>query len=154
MLWMPGDAIGITSASAFGRYEYNGTENTAVADFEGDPVEGDSFYAVYPYSGEASLSGGVLSLELPSVQEYTPLSFAPASFPMVARVFCSGLLPDGCQERKHISGVQEPLRPPEAQSDGNGDRAFRGIPQQRPWSVRSGHGGHELRERTGTGDVR
>ena len=85
VLWMPGDAIGITSASAFGRYEYNGTENTAVADFEGDPVEGDSFYAVYPYSGEASLSGGVLSLELPSVQEYTPLSFAPASFPMVAR---------------------------------------------------------------------
>ena len=85
VLWTPGDAIGITSASAFGRYEYNGTENTAVADFEGDPVEGDSFYAVYPYSGEASLSGGVLSLELPSVQEYTPLSFAPASFPMVAR---------------------------------------------------------------------
>ena len=85
VLWTPGDAIGITSASAFGRYEYNGTENTAVADFEGDPVEGDSFYAVYPYFGEASLSGGVLSLELPSVQEYTPLSFAPASFPMVAR---------------------------------------------------------------------
>ena len=85
VLWTPGDAIGITSASAFGRYEYNGTENTAVADFDGDPIEGDSFYAVYPYSGEASLSGGVLSLELPSVQEYTPLSFAPASFPMVAR---------------------------------------------------------------------
>ena len=85
VLWTPGDAIGITSASAFGRYEYNGTENTAVADFDGDPIEGDSFYAVYPYTGEASLSGGVLSLELPSVQEYTPLSFAPASFPMVAR---------------------------------------------------------------------
>ena len=87
VLWTSGDAIGITSASAsgFGRYEYRGTEDTEFAEFEGDPIEGDLFYAVYPYSGDAVMSGSVLTLELPSVQEYTEASFAPSSSPMVAK---------------------------------------------------------------------
>lgn len=85
VLWVPGDAIGIASASDFSRYEYKGDGQTDFAEFEGDPVHGDYFYAVYPYSEKAALSGGMLSLELPSVQEYTPLSFAPGAFPMVAR---------------------------------------------------------------------
>ena len=85
VLWVPGDAIGIASASDFSRYEYKGDGQTDFAEFEGDPVHGDYFYAVYPYSEKAALSGDMLSLELPSVQEYTPLSFAPGAFPMVAR---------------------------------------------------------------------
>ena len=85
VLWVPGDAIGIASASDFSRYEYKGDGQTDFAEFEGEPVQGDIFYAVYPYSEKAALSGGMLSLELPSVQEYTPLSFAPGVFPMVAR---------------------------------------------------------------------
>ena len=85
VLWVPGDAIGIASASDFSRYEYKGDGQTDFAEFEGDPVHGDYFYAVYPYSEKAALSGDMLSLELPSVQEYTPLSFAPGVFPMVAR---------------------------------------------------------------------
>ena len=85
VLWVPGDAIGIASASDFSRYEYRGDGQTDFAEFEGEPVQGDIFYAVYPYSEKAALSGGMLSLELPSVQEYTPLSFAPGAFPMVAR---------------------------------------------------------------------
>lgn len=85
VLWVPGDAIGIASASDFSRYEYKGDGQTDFAEFEGDPVHGDYFYAVYPYSEKAALSGDMLSFELPSVQEYTPLSFAPGVFPMVAR---------------------------------------------------------------------
>ncbi len=85
VLWVPGDAIGIASASDFSRYEYKGDGQTDFAEFEGEPVHGDYFYAVYPYSEKAALSGDMLSLELPSVQEYTPLSFAPGVFPMVAR---------------------------------------------------------------------
>ena len=87
VLWTSGDAIGITSASAsgFGRYEYRGTEDTEFAEFEGAPIEGDLFYAVYPYSGDAVMSGSVLTLELPSVQEYAEASFAPSSSPMVAK---------------------------------------------------------------------
>ena len=83
--WAPGDAIGITASTAFGEYVYRGTENVEVADFEGDPIDGDRFYAIFPYSGTASLRGSVLSLELPAVQRFAPLSFGPSDFPMVAR---------------------------------------------------------------------
>ena len=85
VLWTPGDAIGITTDATFGQYTYNGTENTASAEFEGAPIEGSMFYAVYPYSEDASLSNGILTLYLPERQEYSPLSFGPASSPMVAR---------------------------------------------------------------------
>ena len=83
--WAPGDAIGITASTAFGEYVYRGTENVEVADFEGEPIDGDRFYAIFPYSGTASLRGSVLSLELPAVQRFAPLSFGPSDFPMVAR---------------------------------------------------------------------
>ena len=83
--WAPGDAIGITASTAFGEYVYRGTENVEVADFEGDPIDGDQFYAIFPYSSTASLRGSVLSLELPAVQRFAPLSFGPSDFPMVAR---------------------------------------------------------------------
>ena len=83
--WAPGDAIGITASTAFGEYVYRGTENVEIADFEGDPIDGDQFYAIFPYSSTASLRGSVLSLELPAVQRFAPLSFGPSDFPMVAR---------------------------------------------------------------------
>ena len=83
--WAPGDAIGITASTAFGEYVYRGIENVEIADFEGDPIDGDQFYAIFPYSSTASLRGSVLSLELPAVQRFAPLSFGPSDFPMVAR---------------------------------------------------------------------
>ena len=55
VLWTPGDAIGITATSAFGRYEYRGTEDTDFAEFEGEPIQGDLFYAVYPYSAKTAM---------------------------------------------------------------------------------------------------
>ena len=85
VLWTPGDAIGITATSVFGRYEYRGTEDTDFAEFEGEPIQGDLFYAVYPYSAKTAMSGSVLSLELPTVQQYAEASFAPSYSPMVAR---------------------------------------------------------------------
>lgn len=85
VLWTPGDAIGITSATDFKRYEYKGTENTSSADFVGEKIQGSLFYAVYPYNTSAAMSGTVLSLDLPAVQEYAEESFAPVSSPMVAR---------------------------------------------------------------------
>lgn len=85
ILWTPGDAIGITSGSVLGKYVYEGTENVETADFEGEAIDGDLFYAVFPYSGSASVSGEVLSFELPSVQKYVPLSFGVSDFPMVAK---------------------------------------------------------------------
>ena len=85
VLWTPGDAIGVTSTASFSRFEYLGTENTVTAEFSGDPIQGELFYAVYPYSEDAVMSGSVLTLELPSVQEYAEASFAPSSSPMVAK---------------------------------------------------------------------
>ena len=84
VLWMPGDAIWVGTASASGRYEYKGTQNTASADFGGTLLKGSYYYSIYPYSDTVSLSNGIISFEMPSTQEYAPLSFGPEASPMVA----------------------------------------------------------------------
>ena len=84
VLWTPGDAIWVGTASASGRYEYKGTQNTASADFGGTLLKGSYYYSIYPYSDTVSLSNGIISFGMPSAQEYAPLSFGPAASPMVA----------------------------------------------------------------------
>lgn len=84
VLWTPGDAIWVGTASASGRYEYKGTQNTASADFGGTLLKGSYYYSIYPYSDTVSLSNGIISFGMPSTQEYAPLSFGPAASPMVA----------------------------------------------------------------------
>ena len=84
VLWTPGDAIWVGTADASGKYVYEGTEETAYADFGGTLLKGSTYYSIYPYSEEVYMSDGILFFEMPHVQKYTPLSFGPAASPMVA----------------------------------------------------------------------
>ena len=84
VLWTPGDCIWVSTASASGKYVYNGSENTEYADFGGSLLTGSMYYSLYPY-GTARMRDGILSFEMPSVQYYSPLSFGPEASPMVAR---------------------------------------------------------------------
>ena len=84
VLWTPGDTIWVGTADAFGKYVYEGTEETAYADFGGTSLKGSTYYSIYPYSEEVYMSDGILFFEMPHVQKYTPLSFGPAASPMVA----------------------------------------------------------------------
>lgn len=86
VLWTPGDTILVATASASGRYVYEGSANSEYADFEGTTLHGNLFYSLYPYSSIAGVSAdGVLSFEMPSTQSYSSLSFGPGASPMVAR---------------------------------------------------------------------
>ena len=84
VLWTPGDAIWVGTADASGKYVYEGTEETTYADFGGTSLKGSTYYSIYPYSASVSLSDGIISFDMPSTQEYAPLSFGPAASPMAA----------------------------------------------------------------------
>ena len=84
VLWTPGDAIWVGTADASGKYVYEGTEETTYADFGGTSLKGSTYYSIYPYSASVSLSDGIISFDMPSTQEYAPLSFGPEASPMAA----------------------------------------------------------------------
>lgn len=84
VLWTPGDAIWVGTVDAFGKYVYEGTEETTYADFGGTSLKGSTYYSIYPYSASVSLSDGIISFDMPSAQEYAPLSFGPTASPMAA----------------------------------------------------------------------
>ena len=85
ILWTTGDRIGVYADNAVEPALFNliSGEGSLVAKFSG-PVPGTRFRAVYPWSiaGKADETG--ISLLLPEEQEYTPGTFAPGCFPMMA----------------------------------------------------------------------
>lgn len=86
--WSQDDEIGIVYSSGITR----GTvDNTTIEDnsayFTFSQGEGSILYGFYPYQGQASVSGSILSLEIPSRQKYTEGSvFAPGTCLMAGKL--------------------------------------------------------------------
>ena len=83
--WSAGDAISIfdgTNNNEFTLTEGAGT--TASAKFEGEAVPDKTYYALYPYSETASLSGTTITSSLPAEQQYVGATFDTMLNPSVA----------------------------------------------------------------------
>ncbi len=87
VFWTEGDAIGIFDGSAgiskFTATNADGASSTA--EFSGSAVPGADYYAIYPYSEDASFSGNILSSILPAEQHYVEGTFETMLNPSAAK---------------------------------------------------------------------
>ena len=87
VLWSASDCISVFGAgSTTGvTYSINAEDaGKAEAAFTGEAVGAAPYYALYPASSSAKLSGSTLSLKLPATQSFVEGGFAPGINPMVA----------------------------------------------------------------------
>lgn len=88
VIWDSWDVIGIYSDKQPDLKPYNyvsSTGNSAEFSAEGDNVQGNEFYAVYPYDSSFTSQGNIITINLPDYQDYWADSFDPTHCPMVAR---------------------------------------------------------------------
>ena len=78
-------AVYVDRVNAPGKYTLAEGAGTSTGVFEGT-LSGNKLVALYPFAmgAEGAMSGNVLSLELPAVQQYTPGTFASGAYPMLA----------------------------------------------------------------------
>ena len=102
VLWTPNESISVFRSGKMAVFTSTNTEKTSSAQFKGTlPESGsDVLYGLYPYSADASISGEVISTNLPAEQVAVAGSFADNLFISVARTetyemsfsnVCSGL---------------------------------------------------------------
>lgn len=86
VVWADGDAIGIFSdmSDSVARYDLTDISGEEAQFESSKPVSGNTFYAFYPYSASASVSGTNVSFYLPEEQAYSFGGFASGVCPMVA----------------------------------------------------------------------
>lgn len=90
MHWNAGDEISIFRTTGNQRYSFDGADGDREGTFtvQGDPQGGSELqraYAVYPYSEDTSINtDGLITLNLPSVQNYAENSFGQGANTMVA----------------------------------------------------------------------
>ena len=76
VVWTAGDRIGIfDEAQGNNPFDIAGIDGSS-ATFEGEAVPSGTYYGLYPYSETASVSGQVITTELPSEQTAIPGTFA------------------------------------------------------------------------------
>ena len=76
VVWTAGDRIGIfDDAQGNNPFDIAGIDGSS-ATFEGEAVPSGTYYGLYPYSETASVSGQVITTELPSEQTAIPGTFA------------------------------------------------------------------------------
>ena len=76
VVWTAGDRIGIfDEAQGNNPFDIAGIDGSS-ATFEGEAVPSGTYYGLYPYSETASVSGQVITTELPSEQIAIPGTFA------------------------------------------------------------------------------
>lgn len=76
VVWTAGDRIGIfDKAQGNNPFDIAGIDGSS-ATFEGEAVPSETYYGLYPYSETASVSGQVITTELPSEQTAIPGTFA------------------------------------------------------------------------------
>ncbi len=76
VVWTAGDRIGIfDEAQGNNPFDIAGIDGS-LATFEGEAVPSGTYYGLYPYSETASVSGQVITTELPSEQIAIPGTFA------------------------------------------------------------------------------
>ena len=68
ILWSSGDAIKVFDGTGSEEYTLESGAGEASAVFTGDEIEAETYYAVYPYSADASLSAGVITATVPATQ--------------------------------------------------------------------------------------
>lgn len=84
VLWSAGDAISVFD-SQNNRFDIASEPGSASATFTGEAIpDYGTYYALYPYSADAALSGTKLSSVLPSEQYYADGTFATMLNPSVA----------------------------------------------------------------------
>lgn len=87
VIWEESDAIGIFSdvSTEALRYDLTSLQDNE-ARFENETgVNGETFYAFYPYSAQSVTDGTAVSYHLTAEQDYRPGSFDTGNCPMVAR---------------------------------------------------------------------
>lgn len=86
ILWQPGDSIGLGYYSTVNKFVNTKEDSSETAIFEGEYIEQDVYYAIYPYQ-----EGQYISWEpgyqftLPAVQKYAEGTFAPESNVMIGK---------------------------------------------------------------------
>ncbi len=82
--WSEGDAISIFDGTNNNEFTLTDGASTASAKFEGEAVPDQPYYALYPYSETASLSGTTITSSLPAEQQYVGATFDTMLNPSVA----------------------------------------------------------------------
>lgn len=82
--WSAGDAISIFDGTNNNEFTLTEGAGTASAKFEGEAVPDQTYYALYPYSETASLSGTTITSSLPAEQQYVGAMFDTMLNPSVA----------------------------------------------------------------------
>lgn len=82
--WSEGDAISIFDGTNNNEFTLTEGAGTASAKFEGEAVPNQTYYALYPYSETASLSGTTITSSLPAEQQYVGATFDTMLNPSVA----------------------------------------------------------------------
>lgn len=82
--WSEGDAISIFDGTNNNEFTLTEGAGTASAKFEGEAVPDKTYYALYPYSETASLSGTTITSSLPAEQQYVGATFDTMLNPSVA----------------------------------------------------------------------
>ncbi|MBO4341423.1 MAG: Ig-like domain-containing protein [Bacteroidales bacterium] len=89
--WSPGDEISLFYGSGSGggnRFTAQNSKPAAETEFVGSMSSGSSgqyFWGIYPYDASNACDGSSVTLNVPSDQIATSQSFAPGSFPSIAR---------------------------------------------------------------------
>ena len=86
MVWQPGDAISVTNGKRVARFVSIEKTDSDCAEFEGEVLEGTTYYAAYPYSSSTSFSKDNFSITLPSEQKYVKDGVDAGSLAMVGKV--------------------------------------------------------------------
>ena len=68
IIWSDEDAIKVFNGSTSEQYVIESGQGSSTAVFTGNEIEGETYYAVYPYSAGASLSAGVITATVPATQ--------------------------------------------------------------------------------------
>lgn len=88
VFWDSWDMIGVFSDTQPdpAPFKYvSSTDNNAKFTAQDNTVQGNTFYAVYPYDESSTTQGSIVTIELPGNQNYYPKSFDPFHCPMVAQ---------------------------------------------------------------------
>ena len=116
--WTDDDAISVFDGTYNNEFTISSGAGSSNATFSGAAIESDTYYALYPYSADAALSGSTISSVLPSDQLSGYNTFSPGTNPSVAvsegntLVFhnVAGLvrvtLPEGYSGERTVSEIQ------------------------------------------------
>ena len=117
VVWSAGDQFALLSAGSRDRFTLISGEKTDSGEFAGSVSGAAPFYALYPYSDECAVEGGVLKFKLPQEQKYAPSSFGNGASPAIAtmadaaspaqfRNICGALEIYLCGSGKNISSIK------------------------------------------------